>query len=35
MRDRLGERDIDDLTLIQMEKGSACLIDSRLTPFDF
>jgi hypothetical protein len=35
MRDQLGRRDTNDLTLIQMEKGIACLIDSRLTPFGF
>ena len=35
MRDQLGQRDTDDLTLIQMEKGIACLIDSHLTPFNF
>jgi hypothetical protein len=35
MRDRLGRRDTDDLTLIQMVKGPTYLIDSDscLTPF--
>ena len=33
--DRIGRRETDDLTLIQLAKGVACLIDSRFTPFGF